>query len=361
MRRPAIRLLAIALCIGACGRTAFRSSTSGGGGGGGGGGGFTNPTPPSGYDAWTHRRHVTVVGTGVTASLSNFPVPVVMGTELASAAAGGADLRVFDDGGIAIPYEIEEWTPAQSVLWVSVPSLAQATGAGFWIYYGNATASSAQTPTLVFSDFIAVWHLGPSLTASTGPVNDLFGTTTDAAGKLGRGRYFDGSVNAILSAHDNASLNPTAALTASAWVNSLDWASGNHRVLEKGDNDDQYRFMCENNQLKLDLKNIGTTASSSLPATQQWHHVASTYDGNKARLYVDGVEVQNNSMNGAIQVSTFDLHIGAKQPSGVAGDHFFGTLDEVRLSATARSAAWIRAEYLSGAGGMVHLGPEEAR
>ncbi|HVO31217.1 MAG TPA: LamG domain-containing protein, partial [bacterium] len=197
--------------------------------------------------------------------------------------------------------------------------------------------------------------------SSTGPLNDLSGSTTDVAGRLGRARHFDGSTAAILSAHDNPSLNPTAGLTVSAWVNSENWASGNHRILQKGDNDDQYRFMCESNQLKLSLNSIGTSAVSALPPLLQWHHLASTYDGAITRVYVDGTEVRNDGMNGAIKVSTFDLHIGAKQPAGVAGDHFAGGIDEVRLSGAARSAAWIRAEYLAGTGGMIHLGPEETR
>lgn len=61
-----------------------------------------------------------------------------------------------------------------------------------------------------------------------------------------------------------------------------------------------------------------------------------TYDGSALRLYVDGVEKNNNeSISGSLKVNSRDFRIGS---SSSTGDKYFnGTIDEVRFSASARS------------------------
>lgn len=59
-----------------------------------------------------------------------------------------------------------------------------------------------------------------------------------------------------------------------------------------------------------------------------WHHVAATYDGSMMRLYVDGVQVANQSETSAISTSTSDLRLGE---SAFAGRLIDATMDEVRI------------------------------
>src|SRR5262249_14955607 len=44
---------------------------------------------------------------------------------------------------------------------------------------------------------------------------------------------------------NSATLNMTAGITMAAWINTLDW-SGNRRIMQKGNADNQYRFLAEN-------------------------------------------------------------------------------------------------------------------
>jgi hypothetical protein len=76
------------------------------------------------------------------------------------------------------------------------------------------------------------------------------------------------------------------------------------------------------------------------PIDTEWHHVALTYDGTTARLYKDGASVNSTAIGGSI---TYPGTI----PDLSAGLYLTGYLDELRISSSARNAAWINTSYLN--------------
>ena len=87
--------------------------------------------------------------------------------------------------------------------------------------------------------------------------------------------------------------------------------------------------------------NNGFVQSTSSSFDTAWHHIAATYDGSTMRLYIDGV--LNNSLTTSITVGSndADLLIGqgyAGREAGKPRARFEGSIDEVRLSSTARSS-----------------------
>ena len=66
---------------------------------------------------------------------------------------------------------------------------------------------------------------------------------------------------------------------------------------------------------------------SALPANT-WSHLAFTYNGSVMRLYVNGVEVANQTRTGSAVVSTGALKIGG---NAIWGEWFAGLIDEVRI------------------------------
>ena len=78
----------------------------------------------------------------------------------------------------------------------------------------------------------------------------------------------------------------------------------------------------------------GNSVSASIDVN--WHHVALTYDGSEIKLYKDGVLVDNASLSGDINTNNEDLKLG---------EYLTGTLDEIRISNTARSTAWLNTSY----------------
>lgn len=91
-------------------------------------------------------------------------------------------------------------------------------------------------------------------------------------------------------------------------------------------------------QFRLNLSGANRRLCGGVLAPGQWHHLAATYDGAAARIYVDGAEVASTPRSGTIRASSDALEIGS-QPTQTR--FFDGGIDEVRLWSRARSAAEI--------------------
>jgi hypothetical protein len=111
---------------------------------GGGGGDWYNP-------AWTKRAPVTVTNSG-TSVLTNYDVK--MAVPYANNMKGDfADLRFTKtDKTNAIPYWLQGYTVSnQAVVWVQVPLISASSVTQIWMYYGNASATSASDEGGTFS------------------------------------------------------------------------------------------------------------------------------------------------------------------------------------------------------------------
>ena len=68
----------------------------------------------------------------------------------------------------------------------------------------------------------------------------------------------------------------------------------------------------------------------------EWHYVVLTYDGANIKLYKDGALVDSKEHSDPIQTNELHLNLA---------EYLTGTIDEVRISNIARSAAWINTTY----------------
>ena len=93
-----------------------------------------------------------------------------------------------------------------------------------------------------------------------------------------------------------------------------------------------------------------TPTAADVAPMGTWTHVAGTYDGATARLYVNGIEVASEAMTGTIPADTTPVILGGNgnDASGVPTELFPGRIDELMLYARALSAAEI-AELAAGA------------
>jgi hypothetical protein len=187
----------------------------------------TVPVLAGPFDDWDKYRTITVNttnsggGANVTATLQDFPLLVRLSDAdaasgadvLSEALAGGADLRfTTGDGGIAIPYEIEQWSGSAAAIWVRVPSVAGNANTTIRMYWGKSDATSESDGAAVFNasnGYLAVFHLneaaGDTIRDVTGnyigvpagpsnPANVPPGTgATDAL--IGNAKSFGGVVN----------------------------------------------------------------------------------------------------------------------------------------------------------------------
>lgn len=98
-----------------------------------------------------------------------------------------------------------------------------------------------------------------------------------------------------------------------------------------------------------------------------WHHLAAVKSGTSSiRIYIDGVEVGSDTSIAATGTLTSDsaaLTIGQYNVNSVPGGYvgFGGYIDEVQIDNTARSADWVKAQYLSESNNFINVASTELR
>ncbi len=89
----------------------------------------------------------------------------------------------------------------------------------------------------------------------------------------------------------------------------------------------------------IDGRYTSAIAADALPAGQ-WTHVAGVYDGKAMTLFVNGKPAATTPASGKRGVNPLPFYIGANPDARSAPTQFFnGSLDEVRISSSARYAA----------------------
>ena len=146
---------------------------------------------------------------------------------------------------------------------------------------------------------------------------------------------FDGNDDNVAISND-ASLQLSKALSITAWVKGSSWDRGGggdvNTILRKGNSDPtNYQLAIAGGRLTFyldDSDSLGIQGSTVL-STRQWHHVAATWDGTTALLYVDGVldNSPGSTLVAPIGTDSRALYLGGQS----GGDYFTGTLDDVRL------------------------------
>jgi hypothetical protein len=91
----------------------------------------------------------------------------------------------------------------------------------------------------------------------------------------------------------------------------------------------------------------GVEGPASLPLNT-WTHLATTYDGSRLRLYVNGVEVASAAFTGSIATSGGAFRIGG---NSIWGEFFEGFIDEIRIYDRALEPAEIQADMNTPVGG----------
>ncbi len=96
---------------------------------------------------------------------------------------------------------------------------------------------------------------------------------------------------------------------------------------------------------------VGVLQAPAELKTNQWYHLAGTYDGTTATIYVNGVKFKSEPISGNLSIDPSALLIGRGDPEFSSGEYFHGLLDEIRVWNVARSAAEIQSALNKPLGG----------
>jgi MSHA biogenesis protein MshQ len=319
------------------------------------------------YDsAWQYRKKITISSAGVSANLNNFPVLVSLASDadLSADAQNDGDDILFtaDDEVTKLSHEIESFDGASGklVAWVRIPSLSSSVDTVIYIYYGNTLASNQQDAANVWdTSFKMVQHLQESaggagaIKDSTSNINhgtDNNTPTFGASGQINGAIGFDGTGDSIDFGSNN-SLKMTDALTIGLWVNrpdnatferflshSIDTSNYAYELGVDVTDKDNWRFRLNNDAVTLKTLMVGSPG--------QWLYLVVTYD--KDAGGTDEIKMyENGSLIGTQDYSIAMANHGilSTNRQGKFDGWVKSTIDEVRISDTARSSDWILTSY----------------
>ncbi|MBK8465326.1 MAG: fibronectin type III domain-containing protein [Chloracidobacterium sp.] len=195
-----------------------------------------------------------------------------------------------------------------------------------------------------------------------GNANDHFGRShgtpmngaSISAGKVGQAFSFDG-IDDFVNVPDASTLNPNR-LTIEAWVNLSSYKSGGSIIVAKDDNTNglrDYLFQVVGDELRFTLfftDGTRVTAVGQGLALNTWHHVAGTYDGSTAKIYIDGSLVGSAAGVGNPNNTSTPFRIGSTNQTGQPR-FFAGKIDDLSFYDRALSAAEILSLYNAGSAG----------
>ncbi len=139
-------------------------------------------------------------------------------------------------------------------------------------------------------------------------------------------------------------------ITLECWIKKNTNLSYEYTIADKRGNDSGYNFRLAGTSFPLGTFIVfdgnGESVITGSPNHVQantWYHIAATYDGNIAQLYVDGELIASQDADVDISKSNSSLRIGELQGYPGFSLNFLGDIDEFRIWNYARSQTEIKA------------------
>ena len=112
-----------------------------------------------GLSGWQYCANINIDNTGNSNALSDYQQKVVLSSsnfDFSKANSDGSDIRFLDnDDSTLLSYWIESWDSSgqTATIWVKVPSIPASSNYTIYMYFGNASATSASNGNATFEFF----------------------------------------------------------------------------------------------------------------------------------------------------------------------------------------------------------------
>lgn len=311
----------------------------------------------------------------VDGDLSDFPVPIYLSSNTGGYDStyvfdevGGEDQKIAvttSDGVTQCPVEIVSWDSGAKTaeLHTKLPSISSSADTVFYFYFDDNIADNSSyvdvtgstvAETVWDNNFKIVCHMNDNPDTSNvmdSTSNDNDGAKTaanepiEASGKMEEGQDYDGTDDFIKHAAD-ASVNVGGNFTVELWfkpdsiARDVDVLLGHVNAL-----DDRIGLYQKNDAAGLSVYNGAVYTkkgqTSGRVSAEAWHHLVGVSAAGTLTVYINGIE---DSGAGSQVNPGFNTWVTSGCTTA-NGDYFAGLIDEIRVSASVRSAAWAVATY----------------
>jgi hypothetical protein len=322
-------------------------------------------TPASGY---AYCRSLTINHTQVGgATLSNFGtlVSATLGSSRIQSAQCYDVVFTSDSAGTSlIPWEQESCNQSTGTIidWVAVASVSASSDTVFYVSYDNGSISAARNvgsfaPSGVWDgQYVGVYHLanGSTLATTDSTVNGNsltnIGSVSAVSGGIDGAAQLSGSN--YLNHTNISSINGTSKLTVSMWINYTN--SGSHQGMVQQFDSGGLQVLNYGAETITYFDGADFAYDLGSLTVGSWEYLVWVFDGTQTGNAARFVEYLNASTSYPASMNfngTVPATIGSTSGSFILGwqNPGFGGINaavaELRLSTTARSSAWITAEY----------------
>ncbi len=329
------------------------------------------------YPGYLYKKAITIDHTKVSggANLTNYPMLIsrtdvnlkTVGNGGSVQNSNGFDI-IFTDSTetTKLDHEVETYTATTGAIdmWVRIPTLSYTVDTVIYMYYDNSSISTTQeNATGVWdSNFKGVWHSdetsGTSLLDSTSNAkNGIKQTATrpnPTTGKIGGADDYQKTTSDYVNLNTAASSIGSGNISMSLWFKprstftSGATAEQDIFALQDSPSTNDAMIYLDNVTGRLNFMQYSGSAKKFAPTTETswtagiWYSATATFSTTTGmKLFVNGAAdgTNVNTLRGGTQSVEFDV--------GRAFDNLFfdGSVDELRISNTDRTAGWITTQY----------------
>jgi biopolymer transport protein ExbB len=299
---------------------------------------------------WAYRKAVTVDSGAaqIAGAEKRFPVLIRLDSSnfrFEDAKVDGSDLRfVASDDKTPLAHHVESFDPRTglAMVWVDLPELPAAGQAKLFLYYGNKAAAGTASSAKTFdASYRAVFHFAGNLADATANATAAQGGGAFVAGAIGQSLKLAGRPLTIAASPASA-IDPAQGVTVEAWIRPEAMADAILYKTPEG--------MTIGLAQGVPYVEIAGQRAAAASPVGDWAQITVAAGTQGAVLYVNGAEA-----------AKLTVALPALSGAATIGEGYHGLIDELRLSATTRDAAWAKASTASqGRGGkLVAFGADE--
>ncbi|NVN91044.1 MAG: LamG domain-containing protein [Desulfuromonadales bacterium] len=280
--------------------------------------------------------NTTIISNAITVTGISYPIAISItgGEYQVNGGAWSSSAGTVNDGDTVIARQTS--SASNSTLTTATLTIGEASAAF------NVTTAAAGDPNA--SGLVAWWKgENNSYDSVGGNHGTVTGSVTYGTGEYGTAFNISAAGDGGIIVPASAGLNPTEAITLSAWVKPASLPNAWPTIVRKIRNGDDVQYslvLSSSNQLQCDIGSGTAVATGGFVPLNAWSHVACTYDGTNIRVYVNGVQAATGT--GAAALAAGDKALGIGKLDGSAIRNFDGLIDEVKIFSRALTTNEIR-------------------